>query len=407
MSLSRKRIKISKNIINSPVNDHSFFKPSANVQRKTGDKQPGETDTLNYAITGGGKPLERDTKNFMQSRFGYDFGNVKIHNDGAAHQSAESINALAYTHGSDIVFGREQYQPGTNQGRQLIAHELTHVVQQSRNPARLNIQRSPDAVIQTAPVTGTKSTNSSYELDNNSTSPRQVKSATGTSAFPDTQLAYDEGSSKFSIVFALAWIFPHGWDDSKRDAYVAGFERSVMDAWNDRFLLNETGTHRSAHVNISFDENIVHQMKDNFEEAMALDKILKSKSVWTMDTRNINVRDNVSGTNVQLDQDANKNQTRKGSDLTSGASFVIHDGNENKTFTQNTSAHEFGHMMGLGDEYLNDNGTPVSQLSAARAHVNDRIMNVGNNVTADVYAPFADWLSTLTKTTWKVGNKIR
>jgi hypothetical protein len=85
----------------------------------------------------------------------------------------------------------------------------------------------------------------------------------------------------------------------------------------------------------------------------------------------------------------------------------LNDGNDNTTFTQNTSAHEFGHMIGLGDEYLNDSGTAANQIDPARAHINNRIMNVGNNVTADVYAPFADWLSALTVTTWSVGSKVR
>ncbi len=255
-------------------------------------------------------------------------------------------------------------------------------------------------IIQKAPtVEGTKSTNASYELNSNG----QQTSTSGTSAFADAKLSYD--GTNFNVEFAMAWIFPHGWDDAKRDTYVKGFEDAVKNAWNNKFLLKETGTQRTAHVNISFDENVVHQLADAFDEAMALDKILKAKSVWTMDTRQINIRSNVSGTNVHLDEDANKTQTRKGKDVVSGAPLVVHDGNENKTFTQVTSAHEFGHMIGLGDEYINDNGTPLSQLSAARAHVNNRIMNVGDKVTNDVYQPFADWLSTLTKTTWTVGGK--
>jgi hypothetical protein len=67
----------------------------------------------------------------MESRFGQDFSQVRIHTNGTAAGSAESINANAYTYGPNIVFNQGQYQPDTNAGRRLLAHELVHVVQQS------------------------------------------------------------------------------------------------------------------------------------------------------------------------------------------------------------------------------------------------------------------------------------
>ena len=72
-------------------------------------------------------------KEFMESRFGngYDFSNVRIHTDGVAGESSSSINALAYTLGNHMVFGYGQYQPHTSQGQKLVAHELTHIVQQT------------------------------------------------------------------------------------------------------------------------------------------------------------------------------------------------------------------------------------------------------------------------------------
>jgi hypothetical protein len=93
-------------------------------------------------INSGGQSLDRSTRNFMEPRFGYDFGRVQIHNDPFAHQSSKEINALAYTHGNHVVFGSGQYQPDTNSGRQLLAHELAHVVQQ--NGSFLRIQKAED-----------------------------------------------------------------------------------------------------------------------------------------------------------------------------------------------------------------------------------------------------------------------
>ena len=93
-----------------------------------------------------GQPLAKDDLAFFTSRFGFDFSRVRIHNDRTAAESAHSVNALAYTAGSDIAFADGQYQPGTESGRRLIAHELTHVVQQgsaarTRGDATLGVQR--------------------------------------------------------------------------------------------------------------------------------------------------------------------------------------------------------------------------------------------------------------------------
>jgi hypothetical protein len=106
------------------------------VQRKDEGSDPGGMEaptTVHNIIKSGGQPLDGGTRDFMESRFGYDFSRVQIHNDPSAHRSSEDINALAYTHGNHVVFGEGQYQPNTNTGKQLLAHELTHVVQQTQN----------------------------------------------------------------------------------------------------------------------------------------------------------------------------------------------------------------------------------------------------------------------------------
>jgi hypothetical protein len=86
--------------------------------------------------SGTGCPLDDATRTFMEPRFGYDFSDVRVHADAGAAESARAINALAYTLGHDIVFGTGKYAPGTAEGRKLLAHELTHVVQQSTIDAR-------------------------------------------------------------------------------------------------------------------------------------------------------------------------------------------------------------------------------------------------------------------------------
>ncbi len=84
---------------------------------------------------GFGRPLDDLTRLYMESRFGSDFSQVRIHDGTNAASAAQSVNALAYTVGRDIVFGEGRYAPATTDGRKLLAHELTHVLQQSGGSA--------------------------------------------------------------------------------------------------------------------------------------------------------------------------------------------------------------------------------------------------------------------------------
>lgn len=79
----------------------------------------------------------------MEPRFGRSFADVRIHTGEQAARSAESINAAAYTVGSDVVFGAHRYAPQTSEGRKLIAHELTHVVQQDGDATRISRTANP------------------------------------------------------------------------------------------------------------------------------------------------------------------------------------------------------------------------------------------------------------------------
>lgn len=111
------------------------------VQGQTPQVTP-QLQTQIDTIRGGGQALPASTRAFMEPRFGYDFRQVRVHTDEQATQSAESMNALAYTSGRDIVFGPGQYKPETTGGQQLLAHELTHVVQQEQDALSLKpVQR--------------------------------------------------------------------------------------------------------------------------------------------------------------------------------------------------------------------------------------------------------------------------
>jgi hypothetical protein len=103
------------------------------IQRFSGQSN-GQADaapaSVDQALARPGRPLEPALRQDMEQRFGYDFSRVRVHSGAAAEQSAQEVNANAYTMGNAIVFGAGWFAPGTHQGRRLIAHELTHVVQQ-------------------------------------------------------------------------------------------------------------------------------------------------------------------------------------------------------------------------------------------------------------------------------------
>jgi hypothetical protein len=106
-----------------------------NIRRKEKSNSSPQYDTsaVESTLRTNGQPLDNDTRDFMERRFGYDFSNVQVHTGAQANKSSADINALAYTHQNHIVFGKDQYQPNTDAGKRLLAHELTHVVQQQGN----------------------------------------------------------------------------------------------------------------------------------------------------------------------------------------------------------------------------------------------------------------------------------
>jgi hypothetical protein len=119
------------------VKEEEEKKMSLNISRKisssegnleTIDEISGQTGAI---LSSSGSSLDANTKEFIESRFGYDFANVRIHNGEMAAKSARSVNASAYTVRSDIIFGEGQYQLNTIEGRRLLGHELAHVVQQA------------------------------------------------------------------------------------------------------------------------------------------------------------------------------------------------------------------------------------------------------------------------------------
>ena len=115
------------------------------LMRKSGGgsytASPQMTSQLNSS-KGGGQPLSADTNAFMSSSFGTDFSHVRIHTDSRTSEMNEGLSARAFTHGSDVYFNGGEYKPESSEGRRLLAHELTHVIQQSMEV--MSLQRQAD-----------------------------------------------------------------------------------------------------------------------------------------------------------------------------------------------------------------------------------------------------------------------
>ena len=125
-----------------PGSKHATVSPLQTFSGQTRSALP----SVGEAISRPGKPLDTGVRSEMEERLGFDFSRVRVHAGDGAERSARDLNAQAYTLGQDIVFNSDRYAPETEQGRHLLAHELTHVVQQSGiggHGGAMPLQRQP------------------------------------------------------------------------------------------------------------------------------------------------------------------------------------------------------------------------------------------------------------------------
>jgi len=126
------------------------------LQRKEGAAAPAVTPALQSGIrdqASGGQPLSGEVRNYMEPRFGADFGAVRVHNDAKSSDLGDQLGARAFTHQNHVFFSKDQYQPGTGEGKQLLAHELSHTIQQGhavQREAGVSADGKSDALVQKA-----------------------------------------------------------------------------------------------------------------------------------------------------------------------------------------------------------------------------------------------------------------
>jgi hypothetical protein len=359
-----------------------------------------------------------------------DLSGVRVHTDGLAHQSARDVNALAYTVGSHVVFGAGRYAPESPGGQQLLAHELTHVLQQRGHGG----EHGPG--LQRDPITRDLTEIPQYEWTG---SVQQRTTRTLTQAY--ISLRFEPATNSLTCTFKLRWRFPPAWPEPTRSQYITDFVNVVTTAWQGRFPLVRFASGRAtttrASVALAFDQVRALDMGNDtaYINWLLTPAGAATRDRWTMNVHPTNVRESVSAPIVNLDPDSNVSQihTPTGFDdrtYTNGPGGTIayppyqHYFDQGITpsagtpprggYRQVTSAHEFGHMIGLADEYVMSAADYQVAVSAhgpdaanrelrRRRRASNRIQNIGNTVTRDAYAPFANFLSTLTGEDWRVG----
>lgn len=117
--------------------------------KNTFSNNAAKSSIIKDVLNSSGQPMDSETRSFFEPRFGQDLSNVRVHTGGRAAQSAKAVNASAYTVGNDIVFNENQFNPQSETGRTLLAHELAHTIQQN---GKINRQESPDAGVRDAGV---------------------------------------------------------------------------------------------------------------------------------------------------------------------------------------------------------------------------------------------------------------
>ncbi len=227
--------------------EDSFFK-AAIRQKLTGDQLNDPNSSIDNYIClphGKGRPLSREERSFFEPTLGYNFSKVRLHTDTTANESAESIHALAYTHGNDIVFGPNQYRPYATEGKKLLAHELVHTIQQKKDPA---IQRNGKDIQRKQPIDEARKAVKLFNEDFKNAFSSYVSAATISVTYDDKQKATVKAvKAGKDIKVTLGNAYLHESDDNTRWSLI---KTEVIDQYihPDRFEdLAHDPTHSKLH----------------------------------------------------------------------------------------------------------------------------------------------------------------
>lgn len=253
---------------------------------------------------GGGQPLPRPLAQAMGEQLGHDLSGVRVHNDTEASTLARSVQATAFTVGSDIYFGEGAYAPGSRAGQHLLAHELTHVVQQGSGaqrsiaPVPVAGLSAPTVARSAAPVIGRADDPAEHEADRVADEVMRALSSPGASAG-----AAHDGAAHDGAAHDHAQCAPSGvqhalhrkmWD-SKR------FTKATNESWwtkqgsAQKALIDMIEGYRSTYE--------AHGVVAPDQTAEALNSLLQMRQItkWWIDDHTIEVQDGTGGATKTLD----------------------------------------------------------------------------------------------------------
>lgn len=346
------------------------------------------------AARAAGEPLPAHVRADLEPRLGYDLGAVRIGRNSDASELAASEGARAFTVGRNVIFGRDEFDPSSVPGRQLIAHELVHVAQQAQ-AGHTALQRAPIERWIDVPR---------FDW----TGKQQEQRPLTTDYVPSgaALASYEPETGILRCTFNMRWSTNEKMLDGKAglETLEQKFSQVVKSMWERRYTLVERvgaqPTGRTAEVELDF---------------KVVDRDVSSARRYDVDVTGYPRRPYVrAGSDVFLstwDFTPRKAANYSPDDYPAEARPARPPG---KGVGHTAAAHEFGHMIGLADEYpltkadrdelRETHPELVEQELKTRNHsFSDRIMNVGASVTPDSYAPFALWLSRLTGKEWVVG----
>jgi hypothetical protein len=214
MSLQRKCARGGSNGLATECEGSGKSRPSIQRLTENSENEPRNSEGVPPVVHGvlgsAGQPLDIGTRAFFESRFGHDFGQVRIHTDETASRSAQAVNARAYTVGQHVVFRAGQFSPQTKDGQHLLAHELTHVVQQRSHGHDGGVQaHSSDAFEEAADLTADRVMSGGTGTGMLSDAPRAIQRETP--AEPEGATSTACGPTELFTELDLPWPVPNSY----------------------------------------------------------------------------------------------------------------------------------------------------------------------------------------------------
>lgn len=430
---------------------------------------------------GSGAYLPGDTNRFMSGAFGTDFSNVNIHTGTDAVKMNQQLGARAFTHGNDIYFNSGQYNPYDGNGKSLLAHELTHVIQQSGNSE--TIQRdlaveppNPEAGVMGLLEPEEVSSALHYNLDRFANAPelRLMRDLLGLSEEAEHLIdeEFVQAVASWQAMYNLDVDGKLGVDTVRTLVAEYRGEAGIVPEMNthaDRLAIRTRANERASNVDVNghndlFDAVLSHRnanltliMRIDFQFHAGANGAVPTadeqnqfirrfendvRNVWAemyalvpdgaqpdnyldtyfvdVDIENSNVNPHyvahvgaTTGGYVNTDPpgpvgaggpaaENDQRWLRMGTGdvgLFRGTSRQVDDAGNNRPMTQYTTAHEFGHMIGLPHIHCNTNDASCYGTTNAER---SNIMGLGNTVSRTNYAPFLAAMRAITGSNWKV-----